>query len=132
MEPGHLPNRPDGGGYEYNDSPLIGYSLTHISGPGCGAYGDVPILPTVGAIRPHRSATDAFSHASETAQAGYYADTLGNGVTVKLTDATRAGMARFTFPATTQANLLFKLSGSADRSTGPAPRSSAATRSADR
>ena len=86
-------SRPDGGGYEYNHSKLIGYSLTHLSGPGCRAYGDVPILPTVGAIgTAPTGTTDSFSHATETAQAGYYADTLGNGVTVKLTDTTRAGL----------------------------------------
>src|SRR5690348_1655336 len=36
------PSRPDGGGYEYNDSSITGFSLTHIAGPGCGAMGDVP------------------------------------------------------------------------------------------
>src|ERR1700749_4267472 len=41
-------SRPEGGGYEYNYSQLIGYSLTHVSGPGCSAYGDVPTLPTPG------------------------------------------------------------------------------------
>jgi predicted alpha-1,2-mannosidase len=117
--PDTSPDRPEGGGYEYNDSKLMGYSLTHISGPGCSAYGDVPILPTVGAIGSSPSdTTDSFSHASETAQAGYYADTLGNGVSVKLTDSMRAGIGSFDFPATTEANLLLKLSGSADQVDG--------------
>src|ERR1700759_3055347 len=117
--PDTSPDRPEGGGYEYNDSQLMGYSLTHVSGPGCSAYGDLPILPTVGAIGSSPgSTTDSFSHASETAQAGYYADTLGNGVTVKLTDTTRAGIGSFNFPASTQANLLLKLSGSADQVDG--------------
>jgi predicted alpha-1,2-mannosidase len=117
--PDTSPDRPDGGGYEYSDSQLAGYSLTHVSGPGCSAYGDLPILPTVGAIGSSPSGTtDAFSHASETAQAGYYADTLGNGVTVKLTDTTRAGIGSFNFPASTQANVLLKLSGSADQVDG--------------
>lgn len=48
--PDTSPSRPDGGGYSYGDSQVSGYSLTHLSGPGCGAYGDVPILPTVGPI----------------------------------------------------------------------------------
>src|SRR5262245_50795321 len=42
--PDTSPHRPDGGGYEYNDSKLRGFSLTHIA-TGCPAYGDVPILP---------------------------------------------------------------------------------------
>ena len=117
--PDTSPDRPEGGGYEYNDSQLMGYSLTHVSGPGCSAYGDVPILPTVGAIPSSPTdATDSFTHASETAQAGYYADTLGNGVTVQLTDTTRAGIGSFNFPATTQANMLIKLSDSADQVDG--------------
>lgn len=117
--PDTTPDRPSGGGYEYNDSQLIGYSLTHISGPGCGAYGDLPILPTVGAIGSSPGSTTAtFTHASETAQPGYYADTLGNGVGVKLTDAMRAGIGQFNFPATSQANLLLKLTGSQDQVDG--------------
>ncbi len=113
--PDTSPNRPDGGGYEYDNGSLKGFSLTHMSGPGCRAYGDVPILPTVGDIGASpSSATATFSHASESAQAGYYAVTLGNGVTVNLTDATRAGIGTFNFPAGTQANLLLKLSGSQD------------------
>ena len=111
--PDTSPNRPDGGGYDYADSSLTGFSLTHLSGPGCAALGDVPILPTVGAIGASPgTATETFSHATETAQAGYYGVTLGDGVGVRLTDAARAGIAEFTFPATTQANLLFKLADS--------------------
>ena len=113
--PDTSPDRADGGGYTYGDSQISGYSLTHLAGPGCPAYGDVPILPTVGAIgNSPGSATDTFTHAAEKAQTGYYADTLGNGVGVQLTDTTRAGIGTFTFPATTQANLLLKLSDSAD------------------
>src|SRR5215467_10593077 len=72
------PSRPDGGGYEYNDSSITGFSLTHLSGPGCGADGDVPILPTTGGI--NTGATDSFSHSNESANAGYYSVALDNGV----------------------------------------------------
>jgi predicted alpha-1,2-mannosidase len=113
--PDTYPSRPDGGGYDYTATQVTGYSLTHLSGPGCGAYGDVPILPTTGAIGTDPAATtETFSHASETAQAGYYEAALGDGVTVKLTDTTRAGIGTFTFPETTQANLLLKLDDSQD------------------
>jgi predicted alpha-1,2-mannosidase len=104
------PSRPDGGGYEYNDSSITGFSLTHLSGPGCGAEGDVPVLPTVGAI--DTSATDSFSHSNESADAGFYSVALDNGVTTQLTATQRTGMADFTFPSTTEANLLFKLDDS--------------------
>jgi predicted alpha-1,2-mannosidase len=103
-------SRPDGGGYSYGDSAITGFSLTHLSGPGCGAEGDIPILPTTGAI--NTSATDSFSHSNESADAGNYKVTTSNGVTTDLTATTRTGMAQFTFPSTTQANLIFKLSGS--------------------
>ncbi len=104
------PSRPDGGGYEYNDSSTTGFSLTHIAGPGCGAAGDIPILPTVGGV--NTSATDSFSHSNESASPGAYTVTLDNGVKTELTTTTRSGMARFTFPSTSQANLIFKMAGS--------------------
>jgi predicted alpha-1,2-mannosidase len=104
------PSRPDGGGYEYKDSSITGFSLTHIAGPGCGAAGDIPVLPTIGSV--DTSATDGFSHAAESASPGSYTVSLSNGVKTELTATTRSGMARFTFPATAQANLVFKLAGS--------------------
>jgi predicted alpha-1,2-mannosidase len=105
--------RPDGGGYEYNSPSITGYSLTHLSGPGCQAEGDVPILPTVGAIGKHPGdRTEPLNHRNETATAGYYQLQAG-GVDTELTATTRSGMATFTFPAATPTgNLLFKLSDS--------------------
>ncbi|MCC5474783.1 lectin [Streptomyces barringtoniae] len=108
--PDTSPHRPDGGGYEYADSAITGFGLTHIAGPGCRAAGDIPVLPTVGAVDPR--ATDGFSHANESATPGSYTVTLDNGVRTELTATTRSGMARFTFPSTSQANLLFKLTDS--------------------
>ncbi|GAA2193687.1 lectin [Micromonospora lupini] len=99
--------RPAGGGYAYADSAITGFSLTHISGPGCDILGDLPILPTTGGV--DGAATATFTHADEDAEAGYYGVTLGNGVRTELTATTRSGMGRFTFPSTSQANLLFKL-----------------------
>ncbi|MCO5995508.1 lectin [Actinoallomurus rhizosphaericola] len=101
-----------GGGYSYNSSTITGFSLTHMAGPGCGAYGDVPIMPTTGAVSSPGSASSPYSHANESASPGYYGVTLGNGVKTELTTTTRGGIGRFTFPSTTQANLLFKLTGS--------------------
>src|SRR5947209_6912587 len=48
--PDTMPTYNAGGGYQYGDESLWGYSLTHVSGPGCGAAGDVPILPMTGAL----------------------------------------------------------------------------------
>ncbi|MFC8452454.1 lectin [Kitasatospora sp. NPDC057223] len=106
-------SRPPGGDYAYSDNVVSGFSLNHISGPGCGAMGDIPVLPTLGSV--DGGATQTFSHSNESASAGSYSVTLGNGVKTELTATARSGMARFTFPASTQANLLFKLN--ADKAT---------------
>lgn len=107
------PSRPSGGGYEYTDKSILGYSLTHLSGPGCPGEGDVPILPTVGAVgSTPSSTTEPLDHTTEQASPGYYALTSG-GVATQLTTTTRSGMGSFTFPTGTSSNLLFKLSDGA-------------------
>ncbi|MEU6339603.1 lectin [Streptomyces sp. NPDC046977] len=112
--PDTTPNRPSGGGYEYNDKKISGYSLTHISGPGCPAAGDVPVLPVAGSLTGDLSATSTgFSHANERSEAGYYRLTDDAGITTELTSTTRAGLATFTFPGSTDSHLLLKLSGGA-------------------
>ena len=107
--PDTTPTRPDGGGYDYADSKIQGFSLTHLSGPGCAAEGDIPILPTT--ATPTLTTDETFSHATESASAGFYQATLGNGVTTELTATTRTAMAQFSYP-TSAAHLLFKLDGS--------------------
>ncbi|MBO0803656.1 MAG: GH92 family glycosyl hydrolase [Nocardiopsaceae bacterium] len=112
--PDTLPDRSDGGGYGYGDTTLDGYSLTHISGPGCKAAGDVPILPMTGALpsgNPN-SVTTSFSHSGEVAQAGYYSASSNgptNTITSQFTATPHTSMGRFTFPSTTSAGFLIKL-----------------------
>ena len=106
--PDTSPDRAAGGGYTFADTRLFGYSLTHISGPGCGGAGDVPILPLTGAFPADgkvTAATTTFSHVGETAQAGYYSavSTSGGTVTTSLTATAHTGMARFVYPATPHA-----------------------------
>jgi predicted alpha-1,2-mannosidase len=117
--PDTTPDRPSGGGYEYNDNKISGFSLTHVSGPGCDVAGDLPILPVTGALSGNLSSTSAqFSHDNEQTNTGYYGVTDASGVKTELTDSTRAGLGKFTFPAGQQSNLLFKLSGSATQVDG--------------
>src|SRR6266568_1392457 len=111
-----MPNRSAGGGYSFGDTSLTKYSLTHISGPGCGAAGDVPILPMTGALpsgNPN-NATTKFSNTGEVAQAGYYSaqSNQPNTITSEFTATPHSSMGRFTFPATTQADFLVKLMNS--------------------
>ena len=111
--PDTVPDRSAGGGYTYGDTSLTGYSLTHISGPGCGAGGDVPMLPITGALpsgNPN-AITTAFTNSGEVAQAGYYSAQTNqpNTITSEFTATTHSAMGRFTYPATTQAGYLIKL-----------------------
>jgi predicted alpha-1,2-mannosidase len=103
------PSRPKGGGYQYNDSAISGFSLTHISGPGCDAADDVPFLPTTGAVSNPGSATASFAHADESSSPGYYSVRLGSGAQAELTTATRSGIGRFSYPAGAQANMIVKV-----------------------
>ncbi|TAN02811.1 MAG: glycoside hydrolase family 92 protein [Rhodanobacteraceae bacterium] len=108
-------SRPEGGDYSYANSRILGFSLTHLSGPGCSAAGEIPILPTVGAIGTQPDKTTApFEHAHEHATPGEYQVTLAPGtasaIVVKLAASTRTGIGVFHFPATRQANFLFKVS----------------------
>ena len=99
----------DGGGYKFSHPRTWGFGVTHLSGPGCPAMGDVVSLPTVGAVRTVDATrqTSPFSHASEQASPGYYAVTLSRyGVRAELSATTRTGWARYTFPATKHANVV--------------------------
>ncbi|RJK96110.1 GH92 family glycosyl hydrolase [Vallicoccus soli] len=98
-------------GYDYRHDRIRGFSATHVSGVGCGLGGDLPVLPTTGAVTQTDYAQYAlpFSHEGEQAAPGYYRVplTASEGtVTAELTATTRTGTARFTFPATTEANVL--------------------------
>jgi len=113
--PDTTPDRTSGGGYSYRDAAISGFSLTHLSGPGCPLYGDIPILPTVGGIGTNPGATSVpFSHSTEVASPGNYAVTVGRSpVRVELAVTTRTGLGRFGFAGRKTANLLFKVADSA-------------------
>jgi predicted alpha-1,2-mannosidase len=115
------PSRPPGGGYDYADSSILGFALTHLSGAGCYAEDDLPILPVVGALPSNpTAATDTFTHTQESAGPGSYDVTLNpnsaNTITTRLTATTRTGLASFTYPRTTQARVLVKVADSANGS----------------
>jgi predicted alpha-1,2-mannosidase len=115
------------GGYSYDDERLRGFGLTHFSGAGCAVMQDLPILPTTArvdrspALRgssdvdPHY--TPDFDHATERAVPGSYRVVLDpgtrNAIGTDLTATARAGVARFRFPRTRRATVLFNSGGSA-------------------
>jgi predicted alpha-1,2-mannosidase len=98
------------GGYDYSRDYIYGFSQTHLSGVGCGVLGELPIMPTTGAVTSgnpddYRS---TFSHDAEQAHPGYYQVQLARyGIGTELTATQRTGWQRYTFPSTAQANVLF-------------------------
>lgn len=107
------------GGYYYPGSHIKGFSLTHFSGAGCSAYGDIPFMPYVGAVTTSPAAdpnqyVSTFSHANESASAGYYMVKLDSGAQTELTVTQRSGMGRFTYPTSKPATMLINVSGSAN------------------
>jgi predicted alpha-1,2-mannosidase len=126
--PDTVPDNNAGGGYSFTDTTLYGYSLTHVSGPGCGAAGDVPILPVVGALPSGTDPNDVttpLSHTGEVAEAGYYSarsGTAADPVTSEFTATTHSSMARFTFPSASAAGFDIKLQGSQNPDTADSAR----------
>jgi predicted alpha-1,2-mannosidase len=102
-------------GYHYTDSTIQGFSHTHLSGTGCGALGDVLLMPTVGAIHfnagsPGNGYASGFSHAQEVATPGYYRVYLETPqVTAELTATERCGFHKYTFPASDQSHIILDL-----------------------
>ena len=105
-------------GYRYDDSTIVGFSHTHFSGTGHSDLGDLLLMPTTGELKlergdpdqPLSGYTSRFSHASETAQPGYYAVTLEDyKVRAELTASARVGMHRYSFPAGKPAHVVLDL-----------------------
>src|SRR3982750_1240210 len=62
------------GGYDYQQSAIYGFSQTHLSGVGCGVAGELPIMPTTGAVSTvdPNAYQSPYSHGDEAAEPGYY------------------------------------------------------------
>jgi predicted alpha-1,2-mannosidase len=108
------PDTPDTPFYRWETPVTEGFSLTHISGPGCGQFGDVPVIPLVGLpqLTPAKPGgppafQEKFRHEDEVAEPGYYSVKLASGVGVQLAAQVRSGIAQFTFPADSRQPILF-------------------------
>lgn len=104
------------GGYHYSDSVIFGFSHTHLSGTGVTDYGDILLMPTVGEVHYNNGAdgnlgySSKFSHENESAQAGFYQVFLEDyNIDVALTSSMRAGFHQYTFPKSTQSNIILDL-----------------------
>lgn len=106
------------GGYDYQQNSIYGFSQTHLSGVGCGVMGELPVMPTTGAVDSvdKNAYKSEYSHDDEKAEPGYYRVGLKKyGVDAELTATPRTGWQRYTFPSTGQANVLFN-TGQANQS----------------
>ncbi|MFI5569136.1 GH92 family glycosyl hydrolase [Streptomyces sp. NPDC051740] len=98
------------GGYDHQQDRIHGFSQTHLSGVGCSVMGELPLMPTTGAVddvdpEAYRS---AYSHDDEDAEPGYYRVGLKTyDIDAELTATPRTGWQRYTFPSTDRANVLF-------------------------
>ena len=105
-------------GYEYTDTSIMGFTLTHLSGTGIPDLGDFLFMPQIGPPKlevgtkenPDAGYRARYSHDQESAAAGYYkVKLLNNNVTVELTAGERAGIMRFTFPQSDSASIMTDL-----------------------
>jgi len=105
-------------GYQYKDSTMYGFSMTHFSGTGCPDLGDFLFVPSVGQLKfqsgikgkPDSGYITRFSHQQEKASPGYYSVYLPeHKVTVELAATERAGILKFTFPKSDSANVMIDL-----------------------
>ncbi len=106
-------------GYHYSDSTIMGFGHMHLSGTGIGDLGDISFMPVVGQVRttkgtlpdPESGLYSFFSHDNERFRPGYYSVLLDRfGIRVELTATQRAGMHRYTFPASADSRVFIDLS----------------------
>lgn len=105
-------------GYHVSDSSIMGFSHTHLSGTGCGdlldflvmaGTGDAHIVPG-DRSNPDEGYRSRFDHADEIMEPGYYSVLLKDyKVRAELTATERAGVHRYTFPASDKAYLILDL-----------------------
>lgn len=105
-------------GYQYEDPTIVGFSHTHFSGTGHSDLGDFLVMPTTGELQlnpgtesdPESGYRSRFSHANETAEAGYYSVLLQDyGIEAELTASSRVGMHRYTFPEAGKSHVILDL-----------------------
>ena len=105
-------------GYHLSDTSIMGFSHTHLSGTGCGDLLDFLVMAGTGPAKivpgtrenPDSGYRSRFSHDDEVMVPGYYSVLLKDyGIRAELTATERAGLHRYTFPASNQAYLVLDL-----------------------
>lgn len=94
-------------GYHHDDTSIMGFSHTHLSGTGAADLLDILLMPGTGTVHTESGSrenpTDGyrsrFSHATERSEPGYYSVFLQDyKVLTELTATPRVGLHRYTFP----------------------------------
>ena len=105
-------------GYQYSDKTIVGFSHTHFSGTGHSDLGDFLVMPTSGPVQlnpgtaehPETGYRSRFSHETEKATAGYYSVLLSDyNIKAELTTTARVGFHRYTFPESSQSNIILDM-----------------------
>lgn len=99
------------GGYHYSDSFIYGFTHTHLSGTGVSDYGDILLMPMSGEPSPDNKIYGSkFSHANETASAGFYSVKLeDDNILAELTATTRVGFHRYSFSGSADNHIIIDL-----------------------
>ena len=98
-------------GYHYSDSVIYGFSHTHLSGTGCSDYGDIMLMPMMGAASFDKKIySSKYSHKNENASAGYYSvKLLDDDIDVEFTATARVGFHKYTFNKNGRADIILDL-----------------------
>jgi len=105
-------------GYHIDDTSIMGFSHTHLSGTGASDLLDVLVMPAIGPVHTEPGPRDnstagyrsRFSHADEHAEPGYYSVLLKDyRVKAELTATARVGMHRYTFPTDSTSHFIVDL-----------------------
>lgn len=131
LSPDTITGGDNGSGYSYTHKTIQGFSLLHMSGIGWyGEFGNFLVMPATGPRELDRDrAASPFSHADESASAGYYRVRLTRYDTLaELTASPHCGFLRFTFPTGVTARVQVDLKrriGEKDKSVRHTPRTCA-------
>ena len=114
-------------GYHYDDTSIMGFSQTHVSGTGAADMCDIMLVPVTGYPKfepgtlddPDSGYRSRFSHSSEKSRPGYYSVRLDDyGIDCEVTVTERCAVYRFRYPGDKPAGVLFDMGhGNADVTT---------------
>lgn len=105
-------------GYHYSDRTILGFSHIHLSGTGSPEFCDILFMPTNGKLQllpgeeedSETGYRSCFKHENEEAEPGYYKVKLDDyAITAELTVTPRTGMHAYTFPESTESNIIIDL-----------------------